>query len=185
MRVLFAGILGGIAMFVWTAIAHVATPLGMIGFSAMPNEAAVLDTMKESAGQTGLFFFPYPDIKDPNWMQKRAESLRSKPWGWMIYHPPGGGEEMTAATLAGEFAKETVQSLIAAFLLSMSVLAGFGTRVAFVTLIGVSAGIATNASQFIWYGFPLDYTLAQIFIEVMAGLFAGVAIAFWLGRKPA
>jgi hypothetical protein len=103
----------------------------------------------------------------------------------MIYHPPGSDEGMSAATLASEFAKETVQALIAAFLLSMSVLAGFGTRVAFVTLIGVSAGIATNASYFIWYGFPLDYTVAQIVIEIVGALFAGVAIAFWLGRKAA
>ena len=185
MRVLIAGVLGGIAMFVWTAIAHVATPLGMIGFSAMPNEAAVLDTMKTSAGKAELFFFPYPDMKDPNWMQKRAESLKREPWGWMIYHPPGGAEEMSAATLVEEFVKETVQALIAAFLLSMTVLAGFGMRVAFVTLTGVSAGIATNASYFIWYGFPLDYTLAQIFIEIVGALFAGVAIALWLGRNRA
>ena len=185
MRVLIAGILGGVAMFVWTSIAHVATPLGMTGFSAMPNEAAVLDTMKSSADKPGLYFFPYPDVKDPNWMQKRAASLKSEPWGWMIYHPPGGGEEMSAATLVAEFAKETVQALIAAFLLSMTVLAGFGTRVAFVALMGVSAGIATNVSYFIWYGFPLDYTLAQISIEIVGALFAGVAIAYWLGRKTA
>src|SRR3954451_14499307 len=42
MRVLIAGILGAIAMYVWSTVAHVALPLGQLGLSQMPNEAAVL-----------------------------------------------------------------------------------------------------------------------------------------------
>ena len=38
-RVLLAGILGGIAMFVWTAIAHMfIAPLGEAGVREIPNE---------------------------------------------------------------------------------------------------------------------------------------------------
>ena len=84
---------------------------------------------------------------------------------------------MTPATLLSEFAKETVQTLIAAFLLSLTVLASYLSRVGFVTLIGVSAGIATNVSNLIWYRYPLDYTLAFVTIEVVGALVAGLAIA--------
>ena len=38
-------------MFVWTAVAHVATPLGRIGFSQMSNEAATLNTTTEEEQQ--------------------------------------------------------------------------------------------------------------------------------------
>jgi hypothetical protein len=37
-RVLLAGILGGIAMFVWTTIAHMVLPLGEAGFREIPDE---------------------------------------------------------------------------------------------------------------------------------------------------
>jgi hypothetical protein len=184
MRVLIAGILGGIAMFIWTAIAHVATPLGFIGISQMQNEQATLDAMHASMGEKpGLYFFPYADPNDPQAMEKMSALEKTNPSGWIVYHPPGQGTDMTPITLGSEFVKQTAQAIIAAFLLSMTVLAGFGMRVAFVALIGVSASLATNASYFIWYGFPLDYTLAQIFIEIVSAFVAGLAIAFWLGRS--
>ena len=44
MKILLAGILGAIAMFIWTAIAHMALPLGEAGVTEIPNESAVLST---------------------------------------------------------------------------------------------------------------------------------------------
>lgn len=46
MRVLIAGVLGAIAMFSWTSIAHVALPLGQTGFSHLSGEPAALGAMK-------------------------------------------------------------------------------------------------------------------------------------------
>jgi hypothetical protein len=58
-RVLLAGLLGGIAMFVWTSLAHMVLPLGAAGFKEIPNEPAVLASMRASLGdQSGLYFFP-------------------------------------------------------------------------------------------------------------------------------
>ena len=37
-RVLIAGVLGGIAMFLWSSIAHMVLPLGMTGIQEIPNE---------------------------------------------------------------------------------------------------------------------------------------------------
>ena len=51
------------------------------------------------------------------------------------------------------------------------------TRVGVVTLISVSAGIATNVSYWNWYGYPLDYTVVQVLMEIVGGLVAGLAIA--------
>jgi len=45
MRILVAGVLGGIAMFVWTSIAHMALPLGEAGIGEIPNESAMLSAM--------------------------------------------------------------------------------------------------------------------------------------------
>jgi hypothetical protein len=184
MRILIAGILGGIAMFIWTSIAHLVTPLATTGFQQMPNEQAVSTALTASIGEKpGLYIYPWADPKDPKRMEKITAAMKVGPSGWVIYHPAGQAAGMSPTTLASEFAKETFQALIAAFLVSMTVMAGFGMRVMFVTLIGVSASVATNVSYLIWYGFPLDYTLAQMTIEIVGAIFAGVAIAFWLGRS--
>jgi hypothetical protein len=36
-RIILAGVLGGIAMFIWTAIAHMALPLGEAGIGEIPT----------------------------------------------------------------------------------------------------------------------------------------------------
>ena len=62
-RILLAGVLGGVAMFIWTSIAHMALPLGEAGISEIPNEAAVLAAMQTSLGdKSGLYFYPFPGL---------------------------------------------------------------------------------------------------------------------------
>lgn len=186
MRVLIAGILGGIAMYIWSTIAHVALPLGQVGFSQMPNEAAVLSAAQASNGaKDGLYFFPWVDPKDPEMMQKMNAALKTNPSGLLLYHPPGHGMSDMAGPMIAEFIKEIVQALIAAFLVSLAMLPSYWGRVGFVTLIGVVVAITTNVSYWIWYGFPADYSLAAVFIEWMDYVAAGLAIAWWLGRNSA
>jgi len=58
-RILLAGILGGIAMFVWASLAHMVLPLGQTGIKEIPNEAAVLSAMRSSLGEkSGFYMFP-------------------------------------------------------------------------------------------------------------------------------
>jgi len=184
MRILIAGILGGIAMFAWTSVAHMATPLGDTGFSQIQNEAPVLAAMQKSIGdKSGLYFFPWMDRKAPDAMTKYAEVLKTNPSGILLYHPPGANTDMTGP-LIYEFAKELFEALIAAFLLGWAAIAGFAARTGFVTLIGVGAAISTNASYWIWYRFPSDYTLAQIAIPLIGYVVAGAVIALVLPKKP-
>jgi hypothetical protein len=61
MRIILAGIVGGIAMFIWTSIAHLALPLGEAGIDEIPNESAVLAAMQSNMGdKTGPYIFPVP-----------------------------------------------------------------------------------------------------------------------------
>lgn len=184
MRILLAGLAGALAMFVWTAIAHMATPLGQVGFHQIPNESAVLHTMNDSIGtQGGLYFFPWVDLSDPKAMEKSAALEKTGPSGMLLYRGPGQGmdSDMTPM-LIKEFLKQLGQALIAAWIVSM-IAAGFVMRAGVVAAIGVSASIATNVSYWNWYGFPLDFTMAAIVIEVVGAIAAGIAIAAVLPRK--
>jgi hypothetical protein len=58
MKILLAGIIGGIVMFVWTSIAHMALPLGEAGINEIPNESAVLNAMQSSMGNGINFHYP-------------------------------------------------------------------------------------------------------------------------------
>jgi len=186
MRILLAALAGAVAMFLWTAVAHMATPLGRIGFSQMTNEPAVTQAMTSAnvGTRTGLFIFPWTDPNDPKMMEKYAALAKTHPTGMLLYRPVGQDTDAGNMTpmLIKEFLKQFVQALIAAWIVSM-IAASFFARTGIVTAIGVSAAIATNVSYWNWYGFPFDYTVAQMIIEVVSALVAGLAISAVLGRK--
>src|ERR1700710_1179285 len=58
MRILIAGILGGIAMYIVLSVMHL-SPLGQVGVHAMPNGDAVVAQISDAAGgKGGLYFAP-------------------------------------------------------------------------------------------------------------------------------
>lgn len=184
MRILIAALLGAIAMFIWTFIAHMATPLASTGISQIPNEGPVLSAMQTSMGDhAGLYFYPWFDIKDPKAMEKSAAAQKTKPHGLLIYNPPGVNIDANMTPmLVKEFIKQFVEALIAAWIVSM-IAGSFGLRWGAVICIYVATSIATNVSYWNWYHFPLNYTVAQIIMEIVSGIVAGAAIAWWLGRR--
>jgi len=77
MKILLAGILSGIAMFIWTSIAHLALPLGEAGIGEIPNESAVLSAMQSNIGdQTGLYIFPGMGVGKHATRQEKNEAMK-------------------------------------------------------------------------------------------------------------
>ncbi len=55
---LLAAVLGGLAFFAWSSIAHLFLGLGNVGISEIPNEQAVVGSVKANITQPGLYIFP-------------------------------------------------------------------------------------------------------------------------------
>ena len=190
-RILLAGLLGGIAMFIWTSIAHMALPLGEAGIREIPNEAAVLSAMQSNIAEAGLFFFPgfglgpNPSREAQHEVMKHMdEKLAQHPSGIMMYHPAGSRPFVMARYLSIEFVTEVLEAFLVVYLLSLTRLTTFGARVAFVTVAGVLAAIATNISYWNWYGFPAVYTCAYMLIQVVGFLCIGLVAAWVLKKQP-
>src|SRR6266496_6530909 len=76
-RTLLAGVLGGIAMFIWTSIAHMLLPLGEAGVREIPNEQAVLASMQANIGdKSGLYLFPGFGLGPSATRQQRNEAMQ-------------------------------------------------------------------------------------------------------------
>jgi len=185
MRVLFAGILGGIAMFIWASVAHVMTPLASIGLQPVPNEAAAMGALHQSLGdKPGLYFFPFMNGAAGGAAAMAAQKAKIATYGngLIAYNPPSASAGVSPRQLIVEFVLELVESILTAVVLA-ALVAGFARRVGMAGVIGVVAGMATNFSYWNWYGFSLDYTLANAFTELMKFVFAGLAIALVLGWR--
>ena len=189
-RIFLAALLGAIAMFIWTAIAHMALPLGEAGIREIPNEAAVLGAMQSNIAQKrGLYVFPGLGL-GPNpsreaqheAMKHMDEKLAINPSGILLYIPAGARPFVMARHLSVEFVTELLEAFLVVYLLSLTRLTTFGARVGFVTVAGVLAAIATNISYWNWYGFPRVYTAAYMLIQVVGFLCIGL-VAAWVLKK--
>jgi len=171
-RILLAGVLGGLALFLWGGLAHTVLGLGSVGIQNLPRSQPMMDELKATATQSGFYLFPPIDAAG-----KVPPENAGGAYGMMIYHNAGAGGPMTGQ-LASEFILNVVLALFAAILLSLaSKLTDYVRRVGFVTLVGLIAGLMLNVEYWNWYGFPLSYTLASIFVVVIGFLLVGFIAA--------
>jgi len=192
-KIFLAGVLGAVAMFIWTFVAHELLPLGEAGISEIPNEDEVLAAMKSNIGKKpGLFFFPglglgpkatHAEQKEA--MKTYATKLEKNPSGLFVYHPAGSRPFVMPKFLAIEFVTELAEALLVVFLLAQTRIVTFGGRLGFVLGAGILAAISTNVSYWNWYGFPAVYTASYIFIEIVGFFLVGVVAALMFRRVTA
>jgi hypothetical protein len=190
-RIILAGVLGGIAMFAWTSIAHMVLPLGHAGVRELPNESGVLAALETNLGdKSSLYHFPGLGVGDNptreqmnEGMKHMDEKLANNPSGLLMYHAKGSRSISMPKLLTIEFATELLEAILAVFLLAQTSIASFGGRVGFVFVAGILAAIATNVSYWNWYGFPSVYIACYMLIEVVGFLCVGLVAGLVLGRQ--
>lgn len=170
-RIVLAALLGGLIVFVWSAIAHVATPLGMLGLSDLPNEATVLPVLRDNIKTSGMYFFPGRMTDEKAW----AAKLEQGPSGMLIY-TAGGVPMMDPRQLISELVTDIVAAWIAATIVAL-IAAPYGKRVLAIALMGVFGWVSLLLSYWIWYHFPTAYVLGELVTEVVGWALAGLAIA--------
>lgn len=185
-RIILAGVLGAIAMFIWTAIAHMVTPLGEAGIGEIPNEEAVLAAMRGNIdAKTGLYMFPGmglgPDATHAQHreaMKDYEAKLEKNPSGLLLYHPAGSRTIDMPKHLTIEFITQLLEALLVVALLAQTSIVTFGGRVGFVTVAGIFAAITTNVSYWNWWGFPATYIASYMFIQIVGFFVLGLVAAF-------
>jgi hypothetical protein len=190
MKILLTGILGGIVMFIWTSIAHMALPLGEAGIREIPNESAVVSAMQSNIGeQTGLYIFPGPGVgknatrhEKNEAMKHMAEKMAANPSGILMYHAPGRAFAI-GKWLGIEFGSELLEAILVVFRLAQTRIVSVVGRVGFVLVVGILAAITTNVSYWNWYGFPGAYTATHMLIQIIGFLLVGVVAALLLPKR--
>lgn len=185
MRILVAGLIGGIVMFVWGVTAHMALELGEVGLRLPVNENAALGGLQQGLGdRAGVYVLP---ALDPRQMGDaavvRAYSIKAvrSPYAWVVYQPQGTDMMQMGPQIGRQWASDTLASLALAFVMGLAAL-GFRRRVAIAAAAAVFAWLSTLLPYWNWYRFPLDFTLAALAEQLIGWLLAGAAMAWWLGR---
>ena len=191
LKVLLAGLAGGVVLFFWGFVSHMLLPLGEAGISTLTYEEELLPAISKRVTKPGMYQFPLPESSPGTPMPNNAEAMekatdmhKTSPHGLLLFHPPSGPFSMTPHLIV-EFATNVVSSLIAAVLvcLTLGSLETFAKRMLFVTAIGLSAGIAVNVPYWNWYEYPTIFTLAQMADHCVGFALVGAVIAAII--KPA
>lgn len=185
---LLAGVLGGLAFWGWSAVAHMLLPLGEAGVKEMPDEQTITASIKAGLPHRGLYIFPGTGLPPTATQSEKNAAMKTiyqkmatGPSGLLVYHPTRDASFIRM--LLTELGTNIVQMLLAVFLLSQTRLSGFAARWWFVTMAGILAAISTNISYWNWYGFPRLYTLSYTATILIGFVVAGVIAAAMV--KPA
>ena len=187
MRILIAGLLGGLVFFFWGAVAHMALPIGVMGLKLAAPHEAVLSAMRQDFQGEGVYVLPsLPADKmgDAEALKAFAPTATSNPYAFIIYQPQGRDQSQMGDSLAKQWASDTLSALIVAFVLALGAF-GFGKRVLIAGALGLFSWLTVSVPWWNWYRFPLDFTLGSFLEQVIGWLLAGIAMAWYLGRKDA
>jgi hypothetical protein len=182
-KLVVAALVGGLIVFAWGAIAHMATPLGMAGMSFLPDEGATIEGLRVSVPKTGMYIFPTAGMNSKNEAEQKAwaEKIRRGPSGILVYKAEGM-EPMPPRMLIVEFISNVLAAFVAALVVSM--IAGYSRRVFAVLLLSIFAFLSLSVSYWNWFSYPATYIGAELLTEAIGWLLAGLAIARLAPARP-
>jgi hypothetical protein len=185
MRVLVAAILGGIVMFLWGAVAHMALGLGNPGIHQPVHEDVVLSSLHEGFGnEPGVYILPSFDPKqwnDPAARAAYAQKSKAAPYAWVVYLPQGDDMTDMSRQLPRQWASDTLAALALAYLMGLTAF-GFSRRMGIALAAAVFAWLSVLVPYWTWYRFPSELAWAALIEQVIGWLLAGAIMAWWLGR---
>ncbi|MCL6482287.1 MAG: hypothetical protein K6U02_11225 [Firmicutes bacterium] len=149
-RILLAGVVGGLVLFVWGAVSHRVLGLGEIGISTIPDEDAVLAAIKENLSAPGFCFFPGEGMsgaeRTEEQIRRWEEKYRTGPVGVLVYDPVGEAT-LSPARLGNELLLDIAAALVATVVLSQVTALGFSGRVGLADAFPLMAALDIHGSE--------------------------------------
>lgn len=187
MRIGTAALLGAIVIFVWQFVSHTLLPIGEMGFRLPQNEDVVLQAVTTGLPQSGIYALPHIDpakMGDESTMNAWIEKEKVSPYAFVVVAAPNPDAGSMSRELGTQFVSNLIAALLAAWLLAATAW-GFGARVLGAAAFGVFGWLANIVPQWNWYRFPGDFLLGNLIDQAIGWTLAGIAIAWWLGRRHA
>ena len=191
-KITIGGVIAGVIMFLWSFVAHMVLPIGMMGISSTTNEDAVLAALK-SANASGLYMMPGYEVlqakssaEQQAAMKVTAEKAKITGSAFIVYRPEGGAE-INLKTLGLSLAADIVACWIFGFALwaAMPRIRTFNMRVWLVMIMGLLPFVLGDFGNWNWYEFPSMYGFGRALDYSVGAVFAGMFLAWWFGRNEA
>ncbi len=186
LRILIAGLVGGIVVFFVGFVTHGLLHLQSRTLANIPDSPSFLEYLQGRALKPG--FYIYPDMpsaseqNDPAKMAEATKRFETGPAGLLLVARTG--MPSMGEMLGKEFATNFLAAVLAAWVVSLAGIdIGFGRRWLAVTAMGIFAWLSISASYGIWYWFPHEFVHEEFLCTFLEWAVAGLAIAA-IARRP-
>lgn len=171
------GIVGGIILFIWSAISWMVLPWHMTTLNAFTNENAVVQAVKANASQSGIYVLPFKQMD-----AKQDQSTQKIPQVFASVNFNGMDSSMAKPMFIGLIGL-VITAILAAWLLSKTGGLNYFGRIGFVLVFALAGSLMTNIPYWNWFAFDTNYTLVIIADTLIGWFLAGLVMAKMV--KPA
>lgn len=174
-KYLLGSFLAAIAFFLWGFLYWAVSPLPKQFIQTNPDEVAARTMLKQLFPTDGTYFIP-------NWsddMDKMNAAHLEGPIA-TVHIKNAGSDPMPASFFIMGIVHSWVATLLLTFLLvkaSPAVLSSYGSRVWFVTLIGITIAVISDFSFPVFWGNPWPIFIFNASFVVTAMLIVGLVLA--------
>ena len=182
-RILVAGLVGGILVFFMGFVEHELLGWGARTFSDIEKDDEFRENLKGHRLEPAIYAFPkMPKDRSPAEMDRFMKNLAAGPSGFVIVAPSG---DMNMPKMLGlEFLSNVIAALIAAWIVSLiSADKPFLWRWKVVVLMGIFGWISIVASYGIWWRFPWPFIRDDLLCTILEWCVGGAAIAGIVKRQ--
>lgn len=171
-EILLSGFLGGLVIIVWIIISTTILPLGGDMPEEIPGDKEIHSMLKKQIPESGIYWLPSDEDQFSDYKNEPV---------FFIYHP-GTTPSNWMTPMIIEILLILLSPMIAAWLLSkasMKILAKYGRRVLFVTVIGLLFAIYGD----VYSQKPLDHMLLSSISNVIVWTLVGLVLAWRIKPK--
>jgi hypothetical protein len=187
-RMLMAGVVGGVILFVWGFLAWGVLPIHKTTIHEISSQDSLITALQSALPQKGVYLFPSMSQNAPSAEAEKQwqERYRKGPVGMIVYDPAGSEPMMPMQMLTGIIINIISAFFVAWFLArSTAYNAPYIKRVAYCGMYGIFATTATTLILWNWFGEPGDWVTGLIVDNVVGWVLAGIGIAALMKPSPA
>jgi hypothetical protein len=168
-KLIKGALLGGLIIWAWFALSWHVIPWHANSLMGFKDEKVVADALTKSAPDSGVYVLPFTNMG-------KEEQKTDKPFAFVSVYAPGVNvKDSMPSMMIGAFVMSVVMAGFLSCLLTKKV-DGF-CPVAFSMKVGLLAGIAAHLPNYLFYHFPLSWTLTGVADQVIAFALAGAVIS--------
>ena len=181
-KVLLAAVLGGSTAFAWGGVSHLVLPWHRMTLAAFRDDGPVVTAFVEQEKGHGVYVVPsYPDLvadTSPTARDEFVARAKQGPYA-LVFLSPAGYDAKDPKPFAIGLLLCIAVAAVSAGLLSVAVrnLPTYGSRVIFVTVLGVLLALRGPIADWNWMTYPLPYCLVNAIEVVIESLLVGLVVA--------